>query len=108
MYDIWDTIHKYDTKNTEIVIRKLISNPDVRKTIFDLRDESLERLLSSLVSVTVFFQCLDATLLINAIYRFKAMPLVFLSSCEVTCWTRHLNGRLYPALSGALIQGRVT
>ncbi len=106
--DMWDKFCIYDYENAAIVIRKLISDPDARKTIFDLRDGSLERLLSSLYWVTVYFQCLDATLLTNFICRlFITVTLVYLPGCDVTCWRRRLNGHLIPALSGVLIQERV-
>lgn len=107
-YEIRGTIHAYDFENVAIVISKLIFDPDLRKTIFDLRDKSLEQLLSSLDLVTVSFQCLDATLLTNFIYRLiQTLTLMFLPSCEVTCWRMRLNRRLNPAPSGALRQERV-
>lgn len=53
--DVWFSIWEYDIKNAEIVISKLISDPDIRKTLFDLRDENLEQLFDVLNDVTLSF-----------------------------------------------------
>ncbi len=110
MHDIWYTIRNYDRENGQIVVRKLISDPDIWRTIFDLRDESLERLLSSLDSVTMPFQCLDATLLTNQFY----LQVTQYSASDAASQLRRdllenaSDRASNPNPSGILIQERVT
>ncbi len=83
---IWSQeIQGYDLKEAEIVISKLLSDPYLRTSIFDLQEESLRVLVASLNLVTVSIQSIGATLT-DFIDRYLVNPnQMFLSSCEVTC-----------------------